>query len=175
MQFVPVQAELLRQQKSFRHADHVDGQHHVVADLHRLAGAGPAGVEDILAHRLQDRLAAGEGVLGAADHERQRAVLRADRAARNRRVQHRQTGRLGRRGDGARAFHIDGGTIDQQRFGALHRLDQAALVQPDVPHMLAGGQHGDDEIGALSRPRRRWWRSCRRRRPAPATQPALRS
>ena len=51
---------------------------------------GAAGVEDVLAHRLQHRLAARESFLGAADHEGQRAVLRADRAARDRGVQHFQ-------------------------------------------------------------------------------------
>ena len=53
----------------------------------------------------------------------------------------------------------------------LHRFDQAALVQPDLAHMLAGGQHGDDDIGALAPPRRRWRRSCRRPRPALAAPP----
>ena len=36
----------------------------------------------------------------------------------------------------------------------LHRLDQAALVQPHLAHVLTGRQHGDDDVGAARRLRR---------------------
>ncbi len=60
------------------------------------------------------------------------------------------------------AFDVDGRAIDDQR--ALgHRRDHFV---PDRQHMLARGQHGDDDVGALdgSRPSSRRWR---RRRPWP--------
>ena len=79
---------------------------------------GAAGVEDVLAHRLQDRLAAGECFLRAADHEGQGAVLGARRAARNRGIQHREAGGFSGGGDGAGAVHVDGGAVDQQRLSA---------------------------------------------------------
>ena len=63
-------------------------------------------------------------------------------------------GDAGRLGHRARAFDIDRGAVDQQRRGALHRLDQAALVQPHLAHVLAGGQHGDHHVGATRRLRR---------------------
>jgi hypothetical protein len=158
-----VQSELLRQQESLADADHVDGQHHVVAQLHRLAGARAAGVEDVFPHRRQDRLAAGEGVLGAANHEGQGGIRGADRSARDRGVEHGEARSRGRRGDGAGAVHVGGGAIDQQGLGVLgvlgilgvrDRLDQAALVQPGLAHFRAGGQHGDDEVGVLCSRRR---------------------
>ena len=152
MKLAPVEAEPLRQQEALADADHVDGEHHVVADLHRLAGARPAGVEDVLAHRRQDRLAAREGIGGAAHHECQRGILRTGGAARDRGIEHGEACGSGRCGDGADAVHVDGGAIDQQRLGVLgvpHRRDQPALVQPDLAHILARRQHGDDDIGAF--------------------------
>ena len=67
-----------------------------------------AGVDDGLAHLLQHRQRAGEGVIASADHEGERAALRAADAARHRRVEHGEALLLGRGGDIARARHIDG-------------------------------------------------------------------
>ena len=58
-----------------------------------------------------------EGVVRPADHEGERAALRAADAAGDRRVHHQQALRLGRRRDLARGLDIDGRGIDQQRAG----------------------------------------------------------
>ena len=65
----------------------------------------------------QDRLGAGEGGVGAADHEGERAAGGAADAARHRGVDHREARRLGRRRDGARGVDVDGGAVDQQGAG----------------------------------------------------------
>ena len=69
-------------------ADHADAGEHVVADLGGLAGAVGAGVDDVAAHRLEDRSRPLEVLGVAADHEGQGAGLGADRAAGDRRVDH---------------------------------------------------------------------------------------
>ena len=74
-----------------------------------------AGMDDRLAHRLQDRLGAGKGRVAAADHEGQGARLGADDAARDRRVEHVEAGLGRRRGDQPRGLDIDRRAIDQQR------------------------------------------------------------
>ena len=75
------QPELLGQHERLADADHADAEHHVVADLGGLAGAGFAAVHDLPAHGLQDRLGLREGILAAAAHEGQRRRLRAADAA----------------------------------------------------------------------------------------------
>jgi hypothetical protein len=58
----------------------------LVGDLADLARTGIADQGDVLAHRLEERLRAVEGRLGAADHDGQRGCLGADLAAGDRRV-----------------------------------------------------------------------------------------
>src|SRR3712207_7909015 len=53
-----------------------DGDDDLVAGLDGLAGAGAADVDDRLAHRLEDRLGAGERRLVAADHDADRKSTR---------------------------------------------------------------------------------------------------
>ena len=90
------------------------------------------------------------GALGAADHEGERAGLRAADAAGNRRIDHEQLARGGGRSDGARGLDVDGRTIDQQRAG-IGSGDDAGRVEIDLAHLLASRQHGDDDIGARRR------------------------
>ncbi len=78
-------------------------------------------------------------------------VLGADGAARYGRVEHGEAGGLRRRGDGAGAVDVDGRAVDQQRLCLRDRLDEAALVEPHLAHVFTGGQHGDDDLGALRR------------------------
>ena len=73
-------------QQRLADADHVRGDQDLVDHLGVLAGAGAALVDDRLAHRLpagRERL---DHWLVAADHDRQPGFLRADVAARDRRV-----------------------------------------------------------------------------------------
>ena len=61
-------------------SDHRDGQHHVVTDLHRLAHADVATVDDVFPHGLQQLLGGGEPVLRAAHHKRQGGTARGRHA-----------------------------------------------------------------------------------------------
>src|SRR5215472_19034030 len=81
------QPELLAEYERLAHRDHRNAEDHVVADLRRLAVAGFAAMHDPLAHALEDRLAALEGVLAAADHEGERRPLGAADAAGNWRIE----------------------------------------------------------------------------------------
>ena len=107
-------------EQAFADANHGAGDHDLIAHLRVLAGAGPALVDDVLAHDLEERRHARDRVGVAADHDRQRRVARADVAARHRRVDGGGTlgargrrdldreARLGRR-------HVDG---DRRRLAA---------------------------------------------------------
>ncbi len=86
--FCVVEAELFAEHECLAGADHRDREQHVVADLRRLPRARAAGMDDALAHLLQDRLGARERLVAAAAHERERAGLRA--ARRRREPAHRE-------------------------------------------------------------------------------------
>src|SRR5262249_61989961 len=75
------QPELLAEYERLAHRDHRNPEDHVVADLRRLAVAGFAAMHDPLAHALEHRLAAFEGMFGTADHEGQRRRVGAAHAA----------------------------------------------------------------------------------------------
>ena len=137
-----VEAELLRQHEGLAGGDHGGAQNHVVADLGRLPRPRAAAMDDALAHGLQHRLGRCEGLRRAAAHEGQRARARSARAPRNGGVERQQSPRARQSVRGARAFHVDGGGIDQQRA----RLRGAGDLLPHCAHMLAGGQHGDDDL-----------------------------
>src|ERR1700733_1885252 len=141
------QPEFFAEPEGFADRDHRRAEDHIVANLRGLAVAGLAAMHDALAHALEHRLAAREGVVGTADHEGERCRLGADDAARDRRIE---------RGDAvggcelmrlARALDVDGRAIDEQRV--LPRLWRD--VVPYRQHVLAGRQHGDDDIGILKR------------------------
>ena len=65
----------------------VEGDDDLIGDLGGLPVAVAADQRDVLAQLLEDRLHRVEGLLRAADHDRQRGRLGADLAARNRRVE----------------------------------------------------------------------------------------
>jgi hypothetical protein len=86
-----------------------------------------------------------EILLAAAHHEGQRACAGAADPARNRCVDRALPGIRHQPADLARAFHVDGGAIDEQcilRRGAEQRGNGGQDV-------MAGGKHGDDAVGAL--------------------------
>ncbi len=103
-----VETQLLGQHEGLADADHRDAEDHVVADLGRLAVAGAAGVDDVLAHALQDRLGAGKGGVAAADHECQGSRLGPHRAAGDRCIDHLEAAISGGCSDFAGRGDIDG-------------------------------------------------------------------
>src|SRR5262249_39755303 len=76
--------------------------------------AGPAGMDDGLAHLFEDRPRRGEGLSAPAGHEGERGRLRARDAAGDRGVEHVETGRGRSRMDGPRRLDIDGRAVDEQ-------------------------------------------------------------
>ena len=113
--------------------------------------------------------------VGAADHEGERRRLCAP-------VTPPDTGAstmsspllLRRRGDRARGVDVDGRAVDQQR-AARRRGQHTAGAEIDVAHMLAGRQHGDDDVGAAARLGYRWRRGAAARRRIAASAAASRS
>ncbi len=146
-QLLAVEAELVGQDEGFGDAEHGDGQHHVVADLGGLAGAGGTGVDDVAAHALQDGLRGLEGGFGAAAHEGQRAGDGTAGAAGDGGVQHHETLAGGGLGDFLGGGDVDGGGIDQDGAG-VQPVEDAAGAEIDGVHVAAGRQHGDDRLGA---------------------------
>ena len=119
---------------------------HVVADLGDLARARRAGVEDVLAHfsstgRARSS-AAGEPPtmkVSVPAARRQCRPLQARRSWRCR-APRRPAPPAGR-------IRRDGAALDDQRAG--RDLAQQVLAQVQPFHVLAGGQHRDDDFGAL--------------------------
>ena len=79
---VEVHARRPREQQRLGERGRVGRAERVVDQLQHLALAELADVHDHLAHRLEDRLRAGEVLGGAAGHDRERARLGARRGAR---------------------------------------------------------------------------------------------
>ncbi|MNY69616.1 hypothetical protein D3C86_2075790 [compost metagenome] len=81
------QTEALGQNKGFADTGHGNTEDHVVANLCRLARTDVAAMNDLLAHGVEQRLAAGKGIVCTANHEGQRAGGSAACAARDGRIQ----------------------------------------------------------------------------------------
>ncbi len=95
-------------------------------------------------HGPQRGLYRREVLVPAPDHEGQRPGVGADHPARDRGVGESEA-RFGRlAGHAARAFHVDGGAVDQQ--GALRRVGQDVLAI-GLPDMAPGRQHCDHGLG----------------------------
>ena len=113
--------------------------------LPALSGTRVAGVDHRLAHLGKDRFGTREALVGAANHEGQRARIGRGDAARHRRVDRDEPLR-GRGLDiGARGRDIDRRTIEKQSARRGVGEDFAFVDRSD---MLARGEHGDDGFGA---------------------------
>ena len=84
-----VDAGLASEVDGFGCCEQVQPARHLVAELYDLASAARADVDDGLPHRLEHRKAAFEHRCVAADHDGERARLRADIATRDGGVEHR--------------------------------------------------------------------------------------
>jgi len=105
-------------------------------------------VEDVGAHFFEHRTGAFQVGRVAAHHEGEGARDGAAGAARHGRVDKGHALGLGGLGHLARGGGSDGGAVDDQR--ARRQLgQQLARAEEQAFHMLAGGQHADDDFGAL--------------------------
>ncbi|KAH8240356.1 hypothetical protein KR038_005151 [Drosophila bunnanda] len=128
------------------HADHGDGQHHVVAELGGLSHAVDAAVCDPLAHALEDAL---DGIvlrLGAAHHEGEGGLLGAGHSA----------GDGGIDEPGPLAADLLLQRLDQLRRDRGGVNEDGVLVDAVGGHLLVRGvhdgvvrQHGDHEVRVL--------------------------
>ena len=120
---------------------HLRGVDEVVAELDDLTHAGTADVHDQARERVEHGPRRLERFLVAADHQGQRALLRAGRAARQRRFEVTRTGR----GDALvlRAFDvgIDGGRVDDDLAGAQRR--KRVVEHRDHVRRVRHAQDGD--------------------------------
>ena len=98
----------------FGERDRLRARDHLIAELERLPHAGTADVEDVLRHRFEHGAHAFEHRGVAADHHRERARLRADRAARERRFEHADAALGAQRDELLRGRRIDRRRIDER-------------------------------------------------------------
>ena len=153
-----------------------DGGTHdqLVACLGQLPGARATDPDDRATHRLEDGSCALDGGRVAADHDRQRAVGRADLAARHRRVEECAAARgaaLGERRHrgrqvGAHRAH------DQPVVGTGQDAGRSVEDRLEVRRV---GDHDDEDVDQPGDLGRRGRRRSRRRRPArPRQRPTAR-
>ena len=85
--------------------------------------------------------------VGSADHEHQCAGCCSDDTARYRRVDEPSVGGRGHGVQFLGEFHTDGRGIDED--GVLGCLrEQSAWAEQHFAHVVTGGQHRDDRVGA---------------------------
>jgi hypothetical protein len=126
-------------------AEHVHGKQHVVAGLGDLPGAGGTGMESSPGPWHREPAAPLEHGGVAAAHEGQRAGLRRGHAAGDRRVE-KADAALRRRLTHLRAVsRIDRRAVEDRRRRG-QRFEQAVVAEIEAGDVLAGGQHGDEEV-----------------------------
>ena len=114
-----------------------------------LAAACAALIADVGAHGRKNIVHLVKGIPVAADHDGQRALLRAHVAAGNRRVQRGHAFFLGRGIDALGKARAGGGHVDQNR--ALVRAVQNALFgEIDFLHVFGITHDRDDHIASRS-------------------------
>jgi hypothetical protein len=126
----------------------VDGADRVGDDLDRLALADLAGVDDLLAHRLEQRPGALHVLVAAAAHDRERAVLGLGSRAGHGGVD--EAVALVREGaaDAAGVLGRDRRAVDEQRL--LGRaVGGAVLAEQHLLHLGAVDHHRDHGVGAV--------------------------
>ena len=104
-------------------------------------------MEDVGAHFFEHGAGAFQVGGVAAHHEGEGACNGAAGAARHGRVDKGHALGLGGLGHLAGGGGCDGGAVDDQRAGR-QLGQQLARAEEQAFHMLAGGQHADDDFGA---------------------------
>jgi hypothetical protein len=135
-------AARLRHRQRFGERGDGRRQHHVVEELHRLARAGCSAMQDVGAHRAQQRLDAVEEEGVGADHEGEAAVDRRLAGARHRRVGEMRAARGEGGGELARQADRRGAAVDD-RLPAARR---ARKLEADCAHLRLAGQGKENDL-----------------------------
>ncbi|SOZ36500.1 hypothetical protein CBM2605_A280091 [Cupriavidus neocaledonicus] len=144
-----------REQQRFGHGLDVQRDDDLVGHLGGLAVAVAAHQRDVLAHQLEQRLDLVEGLLRAADHDRQRRGLGAHFTARHRRVQVRGAQLVDARGEVLGGDRRDRAHVDHDLAvagflaGGLERGGHALLAEQHRFHVRRVRHHDDDDVGTL--------------------------
>jgi hypothetical protein len=138
-----IDAVLLREEQALRGNPHRGAHDRVRQDFDGVAGPDRTDVNDGLAAELENFARTFEVGSIAADHDRQRGVLGADRRAGYGRIDEGNTFFGKTLGGLLRSIRIAAGRIDPQRSGMQRRQE---LVD-DLINLNARRQHGDDDLG----------------------------
>ena len=138
----------------FRQALKQTGNGDLVDHLGELPGARWANAVDGPGVAGDQRFGALERLLVAADHDGQRARLRARLPARYGRVEEGYAAGATRRVERARHFRRGGRMVDERGAGA-HTLEGAMLARCDGAQIVVVADAAKDEVGAQCRRRRR--------------------
>jgi hypothetical protein len=112
VEHIEIDAFFGRKRSRFRHCEHLRGIDQLVAELHDLTHARSTHVHDERRKGLEGRPNRGEYVARSTDHDRQRALLGADRSARQRCVEVGGSGGVHPRVLGALHLGIDRRRVD---------------------------------------------------------------
>ena len=143
-----VEPRLVAEMQSLGQPLHQPGDGDLVDHLGELAGARRPHQPDHLRIGLDHRLGLVESLLLAADHDRQRAVLRARLAAGDRRVERCEAACLGLFGKLARDFGGSRRVVDIDRALA-HRLEAAVGADRHGAQVVVVADAGEDEVLAF--------------------------
>ena len=109
-----------------------------------------AGVEDVLAEQLQQRLHVLDCLLVAADKDGQRAFLGADLHAGQRRIDHRHSLRALDAGDASHGAGQVGREVDMGHT-VTGALEDAMHAEDGLVDLRRPRQRGEDDVGVLRR------------------------
>ena len=135
-------------QQGLGHRLNVQGDDDLVGHLGGLAVAVATDAGDVLAHGLQQRQGALEGVRAAADHDAQGGGLGAHFTAGHRGVQVGGAGGLDLLGEDLGGGGGDRAHVDHHLAGA-HALGDTVLAEQHVFDLGGVRHHDDDEFGFL--------------------------
>ena len=144
-QGLQVDAALLGGEQGLRGHHAVAEAQHVVDQLHLVAGADVAAMDDEVGEALQHRadLRQGRGI--AAGHQAELAGLRLLRRAGHRRVDEAAALGLDRLGDLERRIRHGGGAV-RQHHALVHAGQEAVLAEHDILELGRIADHGEDQI-----------------------------
>ena len=139
-----LQSGLDRQRQHLAESGDVDVVDDVVDRLHELAGADGSAVDDELAHDLEVRLRPREERLAAAEHHRERTVLRAEGHPGDWAVGVGQPRALGPLRQPQRRAVVHGGSVDDGGRSAVPC--HAAFAEEHLRRFRIGGHADEDQL-----------------------------
>jgi len=135
----------LRENEQLAHRDHLRGDHNLIARLGNLSGARSPDVGDRFADRRQRRHHLLQRVRVSSYHDGKRALLRANIAAADRRVQALHAHLRHTTVNLTAGGRFDGGMVHKNQAG-MRAGDNAVFTQGHGQHIRRVGQIGKDNI-----------------------------